>query len=281
MNEWRIVEDGPGEAAWNMAVDEAIAESCRRGLVPPTLRFYTWSHPAVTIGYFQKIDRDLDEEVCRREGIAVVRRITGGRAVLHGNDLTYCVASGHDVAELPNSIRETFLAISRGFIEGLRPLGLDPKTVRSPLKETGRSPLCFASTSWYETTCGGRKVIGSAQRRWKDGMMQQGSLLLDFDPAVLYQLFRFSDKSQRESAIRESRTRLIGLNDLLKIRTDPKILSHRIAAGFEKALGIRLKPAVMTPLEQERAHQLMKTKYSQESWNRHLGESRVVLVQKI
>ncbi len=267
MTEWRMIEDSPGEAAWNMAVDEAIAESCRQKLVPPTIRFYTWTRPALTLGYFQKAERDLDQGICQREGIPIVRRITGGRAVLHGDDLTYCVASGADVAKLPNTIRGSFLEISRGFIEGLRPLGIEADSVRAPAKETGRSPLCFMSTSWYDITCKGRKIIGSAQRRWKDGMLQQGSLLLDFSPEAYYKFFRFPDETRREQIIQESQSRVIGLNDLVPVRMTPETIVKQIATGFEKALGITLKPAGLTPLEHERADHLAQTKYTTVSWN--------------
>jgi len=269
MSEWRLIEEGPGEADWNMAVDEAIAESCRQGLTPPTLRLYRWKHPALTIGYFQKIGRDIDEAACQTERIAVIRRITGGRAVLHGNDLTYSVASGVHVPELPNTIRETYSAISRGLIEGLRQLGLRAESVRSPVREMGRSPVCFMSASWYEIICNGRKIIGSAQRRWKDGMLQQGSLLFDFDPLVFYKLFRFPDQARREGMIAESRDRIGGLNGLLLTRVNPETVSDQIASGFEKALGVRLKPGGLTALELERAHQLTRIKYSDPTWNQN------------
>jgi len=268
MSEWRIIEDGPGNAAWNMAVDEAIAESCRRELVPPTIRFYAWTRPALTIGYFQKAERDLDQTVCHKEEISIVRRVTGGRAVLHGDDLTYSVASGAHGAELPDTIRGSFLAISRGFIQGLYHLGVEADAVRAPAKETGRSPLCFMSTSLYEITCQGRKIIGSAQRRWKDGMLQQGSLLLGFNPEAYYKFFRFPDETRRERIIQESRSRVIGLGDLVPTRMTPEMIVRRIATGFEQALGLTLKPAGLTPLEHERAEQLARTKYAADSWNR-------------
>jgi len=269
MSHWRLIKEGPGNPDWNMAVDEAIAESCRLGLAPPTLRFYEWKEAALTIGYFQKIERDIDQEVCRTEKVAVIRRITGGRAVLHGNDLTYSVASGVDVPELPDTIRGTFLAISRGLIEGLLQLGLQAESVRSPALEAGRSPVCFMSASWYEIICNGRKIIGSAQRRWKDGMLQQGSLLFDFDPVAYYKLFRFPEQAVRERMIAESRDRISGLNSLLLTRVNPKTVSDQIARGFEKAVGIQFEPAGLTEFELERAHELTRIKYSNPDWNQN------------
>lgn len=267
MNQWRLIEDGPGGAVWNMAVDEAIADACRQGQSPPTLRLYQWTQPALTIGYFQKVNRDIDEAVCCKEGIPIIRRITGGRAVLHGNDLTYSVASGAHVSQLPNTIRETFSAISRGLIEGLHQLGLEAETVRSPVYETGRSPVCFMSASWHEIICNGRKIIGSAQRRWKDGMLQQGSLLIDFDPIDFYKFFRFQNEDQRERMIEKSQNRMAGLNSLLPTRLDPSTLSKRLASGFEEGLNIILKPSGLTAFELERARYLSRSKYSDPSWN--------------
>ena len=268
---WRIMEDGPGDAAWNMAVDEAVAESCRKRLSPPTFRFYHWKGPALTVGYFQNTARDLDGSACREKRIAVIRRMTGGRAVLHGDDLTYSVACGNNTAELPDTIQGAFFAISRGFIDGLCRLGLEAEAVQAPLKKAGRSPICFASTSRYEVTCSGRKILGSAQRRWRDGMLQQGSLLLRFNAESFYGLFRFPDDSRRQRAIEEARNTIIGLNDLLPSPLDLKTVSNQVAAGFERAMGISLKPAELTPIELERAYQLAETKYSHESWNRTLN----------
>jgi lipoyl(octanoyl) transferase len=267
MSVWRIIENGSGNAAWNMAVDEAIAESCRREFTPPTLRFYSWTHPALTIGYFQKPDRDIDEEVCEREGIPIVRRITGGRAVLHGDDLTYSVASGALVAELPNTIQGTFLAIGLAFVDGLHRLGVKADMVHAPIKETIHSPLCFSSTSRHEITCNGRKIIGSAQRRWKDGMLQQGSLLLGINPQAYYKLFRFRDEISRERIIKESRKRIVSLDDLTPMHRNPGDVVKPISDAFEKILGITLKPAGLTPFEQGRAEELTRMKYSAVSWN--------------
>jgi lipoyl(octanoyl) transferase len=268
MSVWRFIENGPGAAAWNMAVDEAIVESCRRGFTPPTLRMYTWTHAAVTIGYFQNADRDIDEEVCESEGIPIVRRITGGRAVLHGFDLTYSVSSGELVAELPNTIQGTFFAIGRAFVEGLHRLGVKADLVHAPVKEPGRSPLCFSSASRHEITCEGRKIIGSAQRRWKDGMLQQGSLLLGTPPEAYYKIFRFRDEAYRERMIKQSRKRIAGLDDPTPAHGNFGNLVKSILDAFENTLGITLKPAGLTSFEHVRADELSRVKYSSVSWNR-------------
>lgn len=268
MSVWRFIENGPGTASWNMAVDEAIVESCRRGFTPPTLRFYTWAHAALTIGYFQKAARDIDEEVCEREGISIIRRITGGRAVLHGYDLTYSVSSGDPVAELPNTIQGTFFAIGRAFVEGLHRLGVKADMAHAPIKEPGRSPLCFSSASRHEITCEGRKIMGSAQRRWKDGMLQQGSLLLGNPSEAYYKFFRFRDEAYRERMIKESRKRIPGLDDLTPRHGNLGDIVKQISDAFENTLGITLKPAGLTPFEHVRAEELSRMKYSSESWNR-------------
>jgi lipoate-protein ligase A len=187
--------------------------------------------------------------------------------VLHGDDLTYSIASGTHAAELPDTIRGSFFAISRGFIEGLRRLGVEADVVRAASKETERSPLCFMSASWYEITCRGRKIIGSAQRRWKDGMLQQGTLLLGFNPETHNKYFRPPNGIGRKQTVQESPNRIFGLHDLVPERMTPQMIAKQIAAGFETSLGIRLKPDQLTPVEHQQADFLARTKYSTHSWN--------------
>lgn len=253
---WRLLIDGPGDADWNMAVDEAVSESCRNGLTPPTFRLYSWSRPTVTLGHFQKAGREIDPEACRSRGIAVVRRITGGRAVLHGNDLTYSIASAQNTAELPDTIQGSFQSISRGFVEGLRRLGIQAESVTSPIKRGNRSPLCFSSSSRHEITFNGHKILGSAQRRWRNGLLQQGSLRLAFDPEVFNDLF-LTGSGRKPKAF---------LHNLLHPIPDFYTIAGKMAEGLEQALRVSLNPSGLTPFEKEHAEYLREKKYSQDSW---------------
>ena len=266
---WRLILDRPGDAAWNMASDEAISEACRMRQSPPTLRFYTWKQPAVTIGYFQEAEKQINFAACGEKAIPVVRRVTGGRAVLHGNDLSYSVCCGSPDTVLPDNLRESFMAIGRGFAEGLARLGLEVAYLTGPVTRAVRSPACFATTARHEMTCGGRKIMGSAQRRWRDGLLQQGSLLFRFDAEAYGKLFRLPKKVGRDRFIQEMRLGTAGLDELVRSPLGFDAVSDQISAGFEKTMGISLRPAGLSWYETERTNELVQSKYSKESWNRY------------
>jgi lipoate-protein ligase A len=258
------------EAAWNMAVDEAIVMAYRKGDVLPTLRLYAWPEPALTIGYFQEISEELDWGACQNHKVSVVRRITGGRAVLHGRDLTYSVVAGSRSSLFSRKdLRQTFYVISRAFLRALEDLGLKAESVTSGVRPSGntRSPLCFASSSWYEITCENRKVIGSAQRRWPGAFLQQGSVLLEFDPEGFYRLFRFKTENQRLERIQAAKTKVAGLNDLAPEPSPYRKVEGAVIAGFEEALGVTFKEEGLSPQEAESAHRLVLEKYALDAWN--------------
>ncbi|MEK6713694.1 MAG: hypothetical protein AABY41_05830, partial [Nitrospirota bacterium] len=193
MQIWRLINTGNNNGYYNMAVDEAIAIAVRDGKVPPTLRFYTWDPPCISIGYFQKLDETLMSFVHQRD---IVRRITGGRAVFHGNDLSYSVVSRTDNKLFPDNIKGTYTGIAKALIAGLRNIGINPDPIEEnpgekkgtgaffPLREkrllSPFSPLlCFNTTLGHEITVNGKKLIGSAQRRWRDVFLQHGSILIN------------------------------------------------------------------------------------------------------
>jgi len=264
---WRLLLSGAGDAALNMAIDEAMVSAYRKGGMPPTLRLYTWREPALTIGYFQEISEELDWAACQSRKVSVVRRITGGRAVLHGQDITYSVVAGPHSPSFPTqTIRGTFLTISHAFISALDHLGLTAEAVESSSRNP-KSPLCFASPSWYEITCEGRKVIGSAQRRWREGFLQQGSVLLSFEPNEFYRLFRFETEARRLEMVIAAKTKVAGLNDFVKLPLSHRKVKEALVTGFEQALGVTFEEGVLTPEEIEEAHRLALEKYSQDAWN--------------
>jgi len=235
MSSWRFLDTGPGEAAWNMAVDVALAESVRRGESLPVLRLYTWSQPAISCGHFQKIEQELDLQACRRNGIAVVRRPTGGRAVLHGTDLTLSVIAKESVPGIGSNIGTPYRKIAEAISCGLKELGFPVELVRSQAsgKEILSSPSCFASKARYEIALQGRKAFGCAQRRWDGIVLSQGSLQLWGDGEVPPELRRPGPKS---AALR---------NTCRKAATpgeDKEKVKEGIAGGFRRAFGVELFP---------------------------------------
>jgi lipoate-protein ligase A len=251
MSSWRFLDTGPGEAAWNMAVDVALAESVRRGESLPVLRLYTWSQPAISCGHFQKIEQELDLQACRRNGIAVVRRPTGGRAVLHGNDLTLTIVAKETELRIGASVEETYRRIAEAIACGLKGLGILVDLVRTQASggEILGSASCFASKSRHELVLGGRKIFGCAQRRWDGIVLSQGSLQLWGDGEVPPELRRPGPKS---AALR---------NTCRKEATpgeDKEKVKEGIAGGFRRAFGIELFPDGLSEEEKGAAGKLLR-----------------------
>lgn len=235
-----------------MAVDEAIAIAFSKGRVPPTLRLYRWSFPSVSIGSFQQWEPGWDDA---GETLRFVRRITGGRALLHDRELTYSVVAGTRDPLFAGGIKETFYAIAEGFLAGLTRLGVDAEIYAPPRSHRigrAQSPLCFASTSWYEITAQGKKLIGSAQRRWVNHFLQHGSFILEKSAAAGFPL------SENQ----------IGLAEMLSALPSGEEIEQAIARGFESALPVRLELESLTTEEEETAARLVKEKYGTDAWNR-------------
>jgi lipoate-protein ligase A len=185
MNEWRFIDSGHNLGAYNMAMDEELLARAQAGEAVTVLRLYTWDPPAVSLGRFQKIENSVNAEACHRHGIDIVRRITGGRAVLHHNELTYSIIARTENPLFPSNVLGTYKIIASGLLAGLKNLGIDAEMVSRSnrhahlVKKGSKDPACFSSPSWYEILVHGRKIIGSAQRRLSGAFLQHGSILLD------------------------------------------------------------------------------------------------------
>lgn len=266
---WRLLDTGFQPAAINMAIDEAILEAHGAGQVPPTLRLYGWNPPAVSIGYFQRLQGEVDLEACRRLGIDAVRRPTGGRAVLHEDELTYSVVIRQDL--LPGDVIRTYRVLCQGLLDGIHRLDVPvemamPHAGRPARLEAESSAACFNSPSWYELEAGGRKVVGSAQVRTGGVILQHGSILLSLDADRLFSVLRLPDE-RREAAKRVFLRKATSLGQSLGRPVSWEAARDAVTAGFAAGLGLRLTPGRLTPGEQARAEELAKTKYGSDSWN--------------
>jgi lipoate-protein ligase A len=175
-----LLEEEPAKNGFlNMALDELLAGEVEAGRMETFVRLYGWKPPAVSLGRNQKAD-EVDVAACRSDGVDVVRRPTGGRAVFHRDELTYSIASPLNDPIFGGAARDAYRAIGRGLCRGLRLLGVPAELVRAavPDRRTGLSPSCFAASGRYELAVGGRKIVGSAQRRFAKSFLQQGSVLL-------------------------------------------------------------------------------------------------------
>jgi lipoate-protein ligase A len=176
---WRLLLDGPASGPWNMAVDEALLRSAQRG-APPTLRFYSWDGAWLSLGFAQSLS-DERRAACREAGVGIVRRATGGRAVLHGGDLTYSVVA--PASALPAGLHATYARIGEALRAALASLGVEVERADPSRAAAGREAFdCFQSPAADEICARGRKLAGSAQRRAGGAVLQHGSLRLRPDP---------------------------------------------------------------------------------------------------
>lgn len=258
---WRFLPYRVLRAAENMAVDEAVFRLNRREGLPPTLRFFGWKPPAVSLGYFQKTFREIDVAACRQAGIDVVRRPTGGKAVLHEHELTYSLVAAADHPLFTLDIIGTYRAVSACIVEALRRLGLAPEIAFEGRSAAG-TPLegyCFAAPSRYEILVGGRKICGSAQVRAGGSFLQHGSLLADMDPVRTASVMGVSvdGVTKTTTTLREQLGRVIGYEDLARL----------LRGAFENTLGIRLEEGDLSPAEEELKERLLSEKYGTDRWN--------------
>ena len=266
--EWRILPFERAAAVENMAIDEAVFRKNIRGESPPTLRFYGWRSPALSIGYFQDYRKEVDDEACRKFGVEVVRRPTGGKAVLHERELTYAVVAGTDTGLFPPDILKTYLLIGRCLAEGLAGVG-----IRAEMKEDGRRPpdgalpsACFSFPSRYELLVGDRKICGSAQMRSQGAFLQHGSLLTAFDPLRTCEVMLPHRRLEKEAD--RLRNAVTSVGEQAGPALDEESLRRAIREGFERTLGIRFREGMLTPGEQALRDELVEKKYGREEWNR-------------
>lgn len=259
---WRIINSGYCRAFYNMALDEAIAISVRKGDSPPTLRLYTWDKPSVSIGCFQKI-RDVSIEYCNARGIPIVRRPTGGRAILHNKELTYSFSVKTDNGLFSEGLFDSYKKISNAFYLALTKVGFSPEVnMKRKTQNFSYSSLCFQSTSYGEITVNGRKIIGSAQKRWSDGLLQQGSIPYSVNESLIHRVFKLQAEQNTER-VKEAMT---GLRDVSPDLSDEEF-RDTIKVSFEDTFDIKFIPALPSHEEEALAHQLETEKYQASEWN--------------
>jgi lipoate-protein ligase A len=270
--QWRLLDTGPADGFTNMAMDEAILEmhAAKGGL--STLRFYTWSPPALSLGYGQPIASDIDLTHCQARGIDVVRRPTGGRAVLHDHEVTYSVVTRADDPRVICGVLASYLTISQALIRGLSYLGISaellPLRRGAPLPSDAASPVCFATPSSYEVAVAGRKIIGSAQRRAHDVIMQHGSIPISHDLAKVRAVFSSSPRGSR-SAHGQLEACMISLQEAGgRAYTYTEVVAA-LTRGMAETWQVDLLPGQLTAAETELTAHLHDTKYRSEAWTCH------------
>ncbi|WP_313798307.1 biotin/lipoate A/B protein ligase family protein [Cytobacillus sp.] len=270
---WRFIDSGAGSPSFNMALDEALLDWNSVGKIPPVIRFYGWNPATLSIGYFQKVEKEIDMEQVKAHGLGFVRRPTGGRGVLHEHELTYSVIVSEEHPDMPKTVTEAYRVISEGILKGFHHLGMDayfavPKTAeeRNSLKNP-RSAVCFDAPSWYELVVEGRKVAGSAQTRQKGVILQHGSILLDLDEDKLFSLFKYPSDRVKERMQKAFKNKAVAINEISKERITIEQAKEAFKRGFAEGLNIELEPYELSAEELAYVNKIAKERYEQDEWN--------------
>ena len=247
---WRlIIEREPRTGAENMALDEAIMDAVAAGEALPTLRFYAWEPPCLSLGKRQPLD-GVDLARCRADGVDVVRRATGGFAILHTDELTYSIAIRPNDPRSDGAILDAYRKLSQGLMAGLRLLGATPEM--NPVVPGGvhnASAACFEVPSAYEIVMAGRKLIGSAQARPAGRVLQHGSLPLVGDIARVARYLAYEREDERAALAQHLRERATTARDALGRAVSYDEVAEAMARGFAAALNLTYEPGEPAPAE--------------------------------
>lgn len=251
-----------------MAIDEAILTAISKNQAPPTLRFYGWKPATLSIGYFQRARKEVYIDQLEKFGWGFVRRMTGGRAVLHDRELTYSILAPEIHPSVQGTVSESYRRLSQGLLRGYQNLGLKAELappVKAPKEHS--SAACFDSPSDYELVIQGRKAAGSAQVRQKGVVLQHGSILLDLELDRLFEVLQFPSEEIRESRKRELEQKAVSIHQCSSQKFTIQEVEHAFTAGFIEGLEMDIELGQISSYEKELANQLVIDKYANNDWN--------------
>lgn len=274
---WRLLVTPPLDGATNMAIDEAILYALADGHGLPTLRFYQWQPPCLSLGYNQHW-RDIDDTACRQLGYSWTRRATGGRAILHTDELTYSLIIPRTDPRVQGGVTESYRLLSFGLLQGLAQLGVSVKqatkedvqaTLQARRDDRKNGPVCFDTPSTYEITWQGRKLIGSAQLRRKKMVLQHGTLPLQGDLNRILDVLNFSEAErvqQRQLLPQRATTLEMAAGQVLSFES----VLTALCQGFAAALNVGFEESALTAVEQQWADKLRADQYTNDTWNKRV-----------
>jgi lipoate-protein ligase A len=270
LQQWRFINTGSDDAASNMALDEALLLMQEAGAAPPTLRVYGWSTPTLSLGYTQHTRQEVNLAACREYGVTVMRRPTGGRAVLHDQEVTYSVVLPTTLSTSPGALTEDYRRLGMALAAALRHLSLAVCLARPHRQARSQysvaSPACFAALSRYELSVAGKKIVGSAQKRLSHALLQHGSIPLWLDRQRLFACLQVPAE-RRAALIQEAYTTMVAVNEVATTPVSAAALHQALRLGFGSALGIELIETPILPEEWRLARELRQTKYATPAWN--------------
>jgi len=266
MHKWRLINSGDQTGAMNMALDEALLNSVANGRSSPVLRFYRWHPATVTLGYAQSVHTDLDLDVCASAGLDVVRRSTGGRAVLHDHEVTYSVIAPLNTGLFGGSVLECYRVIAEVLKKTLLQLSLPAELVPGKSRggqQNAMKAVCFSAPSQYELVIEGRKVAGSAQKRHGQSFLQHGSIPLEMDLELLGKALKINENIATSGSLES-----VGwLNQWSKKKLTIDEVEEVLAEVFSTHLQVEWDPSEPSLSELQDAQRLCAEKFSCPEWN--------------
>ena len=266
MDTWRFLITPPARGAWNMALDELILEHIGRGESIPTLRLYAWTPACLSLGHAQPF-ADVDVSRLKERGWEVVRRVTGGRAILHTDELTYSVIAPSNEPRVEGSVLESYNRLAQALLLAVKQLEVPVEMKEGKATESATpNPVCFEVPSTYEITVDGKKLVGSAQARKKEGVLQHGSLPLTGDLTRICQALVFENESARENASRRLLERATTVESTLGREISWETAAQAFIHAFEAQLGLSFERGELSESESKRTDELVREKYDHPSW---------------
>lgn len=256
--EWRVLVDLEGDIRFQMARDEALFEACSANLSPPTVRLYRCRQPSVTLGRFQDMGRTLHTEALEREGVVITRRISGGRGILHGDDLILSVTGTvEDLGFESARVVDLYYRLADVYKEALMAMGMRVGlgTCACPPKQSEIGD-CFALATSADVIEleHGTKVLGAALFRRENCFLQQVSLPLNREASRFGELSRLLFRGSKRG--------------VCEYELDADLLQERLLSAFQKVLGIGFGDAGLTPWEEAKTHELKRDRYGNTDWVR-------------
>lgn len=245
------MQTGHQSAPYNMALDEVLTNRIANGKSQPALRFYGWEPAAVSIGYFQSLCAEVDEQKCKELKIDVVRRQTGGGAVFHDAEVTYSMHIPLNLSLVPNKILDSYEKICGGVIKGLSELSLDAQFV--PLNDI---------------VVNGKKISGNAQTRKQGIILQHGTILTNVDVDKMFDVLKVPDEKMKGKLISTIKERVTSITHQTNGPRTFQEVVDALVTGFKNEFPeVTFETGDLSNEELLEVQELMKSKYSQESWN--------------
>ena len=250
IEKWRYLITGGNSAAKNMAIDKAVLIANSENKVFPTVRFYNWLPPAISIGYFQNLEEEVDLLKCEKSGVDYVRRITGGGAVFHEKELTYSIVIPESHPEISKNIMESYGRICGAVIRGLKQLGINSEYV--PINDIIHK---------------GKKISGNAQTRKLKTVLQHGTVILDVDVDKMFSVLRVPNEKIKDKMISDVKQRVTSIKHILGKEISFSDATVAMKKGFEEEFGIELVEDVLTDYELNLTEKFEKEYFSAKDWN--------------